>query len=103
MRLPLNSCILIIVLTRCDKLLKRSVSTGAVNFLATNDADAADAFNGAFGCRLIIQDKVKRPTASKREIHFVIGRHCRSPMPKTFLSTRFCSPAAICWFTHQVQ
>ena len=58
------------LLTRCDELLQQpSGSTDARIFLATDDADAVDAFKGAFGSRLIIQDNVKRTTASKREVH----------------------------------
>ena len=39
-------------------------------FLATDDAEAVDAFRDAFGSRLIVQDNVKRTTASEREVHF---------------------------------
>jgi hypothetical protein len=58
------------LLTRCDKLLQRPGNMDAVIFLATDDAEAAGAFKGAFGSRLIIQDNIKRTTASKREVHF---------------------------------
>jgi len=57
------------LLARCDRLLHLSGSADAAIFLATDDADAVDAFQGAFGPRLIVQD-VKRTTASKREVHF---------------------------------
>jgi hypothetical protein len=57
------------LLTRCDKLLQPLRSTDARIFLATDDADAVDAFKGAFGSRLIIQDNVKRTTSSQQEVH----------------------------------
>jgi hypothetical protein len=55
------------LLTRC--LLQASGGSDAGIFLATDDADAVDAFKGAFGSRLIIQDNVKRTTSSKQEVH----------------------------------
>jgi hypothetical protein len=57
------------LLTRCDKVLQAEGGKDARIFLATDDAEAADAFKSAFGCRLIVQDNVKRTTASKQEVH----------------------------------
>jgi len=58
------------LLTSCDKLLHSAGTADAVIFLATDDADAARAFKGAFGARLIMQDHIKRTTASEEEVHF---------------------------------
>jgi hypothetical protein len=58
------------LLTRCDKLLQKLGGPHSTVFLATDDADAADAFKAAFGSRLVAQDNIKRTTASKPEVHF---------------------------------
>ena len=58
------------LLARCNRLLHSSGKADAAVFLATDDADAADAFRAAFGSRLIMQEDVKRTTASRREVHY---------------------------------
>ncbi|MEO8300165.1 MAG: hypothetical protein ABI608_00150 [Rhizomicrobium sp.] len=57
------------LLTHCAELLRNSGDKDARIFLATDDADAVTAFKGVFGTRLIIQDNIKRTTASKQEVH----------------------------------
>jgi hypothetical protein len=58
------------LLTVCNRALQAAAASDPVVFLATDDADAVDAFKGAFGSRLIVQDRVKRTTALRREVHF---------------------------------
>lgn len=58
------------LLTSCDKLLQKLGGAHSTVFLATDDADAVDAFKAAFGSRLVVQDNIKRTTASKPEVHF---------------------------------
>ncbi len=50
-------------------LAKRSAPEWAI-FLATDDAEAVDAFRHAFGSRLVIRDNVQRTTADAEEVHF---------------------------------
>jgi hypothetical protein len=50
-------------------LSKEGISDYAV-FLATDDAEAVDAFRCAFGPRLTVRDDVQRTTSDTAEVHF---------------------------------
>ena len=58
------------LLTHCNRLLGSAGNSPAMVFLATDDADAVGVFKKAFGDRLIVQDNIKRTTATKAEVHF---------------------------------
>ncbi len=57
------------LLGRCDNLLQSLGRMDARIFLATDDAEAANAFKEAFGSRLIVRNHVRRTTASMQEVH----------------------------------
>lgn len=61
------------LVARCDAILRRADRHGVI-FLATDDAEAVDAFTTAFGSRLVIQRHSKRTTADKPEVHFADWR-----------------------------
>lgn len=58
------------LIERCESLLQTASKSNGMVFLATDDAEAVDAFGSTFGPRLIVQDQVKRTTANEQEVHY---------------------------------